>query len=142
MKQIYTLRVECLSVEEECIRTIEIEEDDTLYSLHFAIQKAVDFDNDHLFDFYLGRTWRNSIQPITSNDAWEESIDDFADITINEVYPAKNKKLYYLFDFGDCWRFEIRKKRGTKDADKKVRYPRVVESIGPNPVQYPDCDYE
>ena len=31
----------------------------TLYDLHLFIQKAVDFDNDHLFDFYAGRHERN-----------------------------------------------------------------------------------
>lgn len=140
VKQIYTLKVECIggmNWEESCIRVIEIEEDDTLYSLHLAIQKAVDFDNDHLFRFYAGRTWRNSRQSLTNNDSWDESPDDFDEITLNQVYPLENKKLYYQFDFGDDWIFEIRKKRDSKDADPKVKYPRLIESIGPNPVQYP-----
>jgi len=144
MKRIYTLKAESISRmnwKESCTRVIEMEEDDSLYSLHLAIQKDVHFDNDHLFSFYVGRSWRNSIQSFT-DDSWKESPDNFAEITLNQVYPLENKKLYYQFDFGDNWIFEIRKKRGSKDADPKVKYPRLVESIGPNPEQYPVYDEE
>ena len=33
--------------------TIEIESSSTLEDLHFAIQSAVGFDNDHLYEFYI-----------------------------------------------------------------------------------------
>jgi len=51
--------------------------------------------------------------------------------------PWAGKKLYYLFDFGDHWTFEIRKARGAKKPEVDVEYPRVVEAIGPDPEQYP-----
>ena len=45
---------------------------------------------------------------------------------------------YYLFDIGDDWRFEIRKsRRKPRQAENGVKYPRVIHSIGPNPLQYP-----
>jgi hypothetical protein len=34
---------------------IEIDSNSSFLQLHEAIQDAVDFDNDHLFQFYLGR---------------------------------------------------------------------------------------
>jgi len=37
----------------ECIRVIEIESSASFLQLHEAIQDAVDFDNDHLFQFYF-----------------------------------------------------------------------------------------
>lgn len=37
----------------EVSRTIEIEEPDTLFALHMAIQYAFDWDNDHPYAFYM-----------------------------------------------------------------------------------------
>jgi len=50
------------------------------------------------------------------------------------------KRLYYLFDFGDNWKFEIRRHRKTKEAEAGVEYPRVVMTSGPNPEQYPSYE--
>ena len=59
---IWTLRIECvfgLYLEEECIRTIEIDTGSSLFDLHDTIQDVVDFDRDHLFEFFAGRNYRN-----------------------------------------------------------------------------------
>jgi hypothetical protein len=46
-------------------------------------------------------------------------------------------KLFYHFDFGDDWRFEIRKMRNKpKEPEARVRYPRVIEAKGPKLRQY------
>src|SRR5438093_12511339 len=41
------------------LTVLEIDERATLEDLHLAIQKAVSFDNDHLYDFYASRPYRN-----------------------------------------------------------------------------------
>jgi hypothetical protein len=33
-------------------------------------------------------------------------------IYLKDIWPTGRKKLYYMFDFGDKWIFEVRKKRG------------------------------
>lgn len=140
MTMIYTLGVECIlgsHLTEQCIRVIEIAEDDSLFSLHEAIQDAVDFDRDHLFDFYAGRNMRNTKIIYSDWEHRDTMIGDYDSIKLNQVYPLKNLKLYYLFDFGDSWYFEIRKMRGKKEPIPGVKYPRLIESIGPNPLQYP-----
>lgn len=65
---------------------------------------------------------------------------DFAKIRLNDLYPLGRKKIYYLFDFGDHWTFEIRKARAVKKPEADVKYPRVVGAIGPAPEQYPVWD--
>ena len=51
----------------------------------------------------------------------------------------KDVTLYYLFDFGDQWVFQINKTRHKDKAPEPgATYPRVVESKGKNPIQYPD----
>ena len=63
--------------------------------------------------------------------------NDFRRIQLRDIWPTGRKKLYYLFDFGDNWTFEIRKKRGTREPENNIKYPLVVKAIGPNPQQYP-----
>lgn len=144
MTEVYTLSVKCVGgrhYEEECIRVIEIAEDDSLHSLHVAIQKAVNFDCDHLYDFFKGRNQysrQNVVEKTPGGNIWD-SMDndiDYDEIKLNEIYPLQNKKLYYYFDYGDSWMFEIRKKRIKKEMIPGEKYPRVIEEIGPAPLQY------
>ncbi len=144
---IWALRIECvygLYLEEECIRTIEIDSGSSLFDLHETIQDAVDFDRDHLFEFFAGRNYRNRKVVFEDSFDWEESADIYTEKTLGQVYPLpKSCKLYYHFDFGDDWYFEIRKSRKKfREPEPGVRYPRVVESIGPAPQQYGSFDDE
>ena len=138
---ILKLRIECVRgwyFKETCIRVIEIDENMDLVDLHEAIQDAVNFGRDHPFEFYLA----NSSSPwahkhfLIENEDWTYRESDFAKIKLKDIYPLGRKKLYYLFDFGDKWTFEIRKARGGKKPEAGIEYPRVVEAIGPDPEQY------
>ncbi len=139
---ILKLSIECVRghyLEETCIRVIEFDENTDLYDLHEAIQDAINFGCDHPFSFYLA----NSSSPlakkhwVSENEEWRDMESDFVRIRFKDVYPLGRKKLYYLFDFGDKWTFEIRKARGAKKPETGVKYPRVVEAVGPAPEQYP-----
>ena len=112
------------------IREIEVREDFTLKQLHHYIQKIVNFDDDHLYEFFIGKnpSTRNRSQTIAKK------------LKLNEIYPITGYKLYYLFDFGDCWLFQIKKSRKRILEDSSLTYPRLVKSIGKNPEQYPDYD--
>jgi hypothetical protein len=139
---ILTLIIDCVCgayLNESCVRVIEIDEKVCLYDLHNAIQDVIEFGRDHPFEFFIA----NSSSPganrkwLTEKDEWEDKEDDFFRIRLMDIWPAGRKKLYYLFDFGDKWTFEIRKRRGTKDPKCGFEYPRLIEAIGPNPEQYP-----
>ena len=41
----------------ECM--VEVPNDYSLYDLHDVIQQAVGFDNDHLFEFVIGKNYRS-----------------------------------------------------------------------------------
>ena len=139
---IITLRIECVRgwyLEDECIRIVEIDDESSLYGLHEVIQDAVDFGRDHPFEFYTA----NSSSPwarknwLTEENEWQAKESDFCQIRLRNIYPLGRRKLYYLFDFGDKWTFEIRKARSGKAPQPDAKYPRVIEAIGPNPQQYP-----
>jgi hypothetical protein len=138
---VYRLTVKCVNglyLSESCVRVIEITDDSTLEDLHLAIQEAVSFDKDHLYDFYAGRNYRDRKRFFRESDDWDWNDAAFANLQLRDIYPLEPPlKLYYWFDFGDDWIFEIRKARKETPAKPDVDYPRVVEARGPNPEQYP-----
>ena len=137
---IWILKIELLFglyAKEECIRVIEIDASSTLEDLHLAIQEAVDFDNDHLYEFYISRTERSR-----DRIRFDDENGGIYDVTLESLYPlGKGKKLFYLFDYGDNWVFQITKSRKKPTEPMKgIEYPRVVERVGKNPEQYPLYD--
>ena len=122
-------------------RTVEMRSDTTLFGIHDFIQDAIEFDDDHLFEFFTGRSHRNRDQVFGDGD------DDYFDkkpkslkTTLKEIYPLGRLRLYYFFDWGDSWLFELRKDRKVKQVEPGVEYPRIIEAEGDNPQQYPDLD--
>ena len=117
--------------------TIEIESSSTLEDLHFALQKILNFDNDHLYEFYVSRTER-SHERIRYDDENEMVFD----ITLEELYPLEKKnKLFYLFDYGDSWTFKLTKSRKKPQAPVHgIEYPRLIEEAGVKPFQYPSWE--
>lgn len=135
------LKVECIRgrfLSDECIRILAMDDSSSLYDLHGIIQDAVSFGRDHPFTFYTA----NSDSPwaerkwIADTETWGEMEEVFDRTKLGGIWPLGRKKLYYWFDFGDDWIFEIRKMRSTK-ADATLPTPKVLERIGPDPQQYP-----
>ncbi|HFE49067.1 MAG TPA: hypothetical protein ENJ21_07090, partial [Chromatiaceae bacterium] len=95
---IWTIKIKLLSgsyADADWEGSLEIESSSSLLALHYAIQRAVDFDNDHLYRFFVARTPR-SRETI--------DLDDESGVAIEQVFPLeKGRKLFYLFDFGASW---------------------------------------
>jgi hypothetical protein len=51
------------------------------------------------------------------------------------------KKLLYLFDYGDEWRFIVECQKVEK-AEPRKHYPKLLEAKGEAPEQYPDEDFD
>ena len=141
---IWTLRIKLPQIQSECVWVIEIEPTATFLELHEAIQDAVGFDNDHLFEFFIGRHPGNRAYTIGGEPNWDtfSPVRTYRNVGISRVWPLPTgMKLYYLFDFGDNWLFQINK---TRHKDKLIQpgivYPRVIEARGKNPEQYPDWE--
>jgi hypothetical protein len=117
--------------------TLEIDERATLLDLHYAIQHAVRFDNDHMFEFYVARTLRSHPRVVYDDE------NGLLDKTkIGSLFPLPTKRsLFYLFDYGDHWVFKVGKSRLPPNPPKpRVEYPRLIHSEGKRPVQYPAMD--
>lgn len=125
---IYVFKV---SLSKNIWRKIEISGDDTLLSLHNAIQDAFDFDSDHLYSFFMdGKPW--SDERISS--PFEEEYPDADEVKIGELGLYVGQEFLYLFDYGDKWHFKI-KLEEIKKGDKP-KEPRIIERKGKAPPQY------
>jgi hypothetical protein len=137
---IRTLKIKLISgryAEEPWEGLMEIDSSSTLENLHLAIQKAVNFDNDHLYDFYIARTAR-SRNRIRFDDENGKSYST----AIEELFPlGTGNKLFYLFDYGDSWLFQISDGRKKPQEPKKdIKYPRLISESGDKPEQYPSWE--
>jgi Plasmid pRiA4b ORF-3-like protein/LexA DNA binding domain len=124
----------------EISRTIEIRGDQTLEELHYAIFKAYDRWEQHLYAFQFGKRPFDPDGPNygvsdarprkrTEHDARTTKLDDL-DLKPHRVFG-------YWFDFGDDWYHQVQVER-IEQAIPTVTYPRVIRRVGKSPPQY--CD--
>ena len=134
---IWTLRTKLLRCEDEWSADIEINSTSTLDQLHFAIQKAVNFDDDHMYAFYIARS-----EGSRNRELFDDDNGRIFSTTLSDMFPLVAKQsLFYLFDFGDEWVFKVTRTRKPPHRPQEgVVYPRVVEEEGTKPVQYPGHD--
>jgi pRiA4b ORF-3-like protein len=124
-------------------RDIEIESTKSLYDLAAAIVQAFDFDFDHAFGFYSKLNENVFDSPVR--------YELFADLegggearsvkrtTVAQAFPAVGAKMQFLFDYGDDWRFQV-EVIGMGEKVPRVRYPKVLKTVGEAPPQYPSED--
>jgi len=138
---IWTLQIKLLSgrwASEPWAATIALDASSTLADLHYIIQQAVDFDDDHLYGFFVARTaWSRDRVRYDDEDGWES--DALFTTTLERLFPLpKARKLFYLFDYGDNWIFQISRTRNKPfEAEPGVDYPCLISEIGEQPQQYP-----
>jgi Plasmid pRiA4b ORF-3-like protein len=121
-------------------RTIQIRGDQTLEDLHHAIFHAFDREEEHLYEFQMGKGPKDRRGPIyglldtgADNEGW------VTETTIDSLRLKVGRSFGYLFDFGDCWQHQINVE-AVEDTVPKGSFPRVTKRVGESPPQYPDED--
>jgi len=137
-------------------RKIAMRGDQTLDDLHEMIFNAFDRDDEHLYSFYFPppgtkklamsklRDYAEYGCPTMCEDDGPFSDPDLpnaAETTLTSLKLKPKQLFFYLFDFGDNWWHEITVEAIDAPAEKG-KYPRVVETHGDSPPQYPDYDEE
>lgn len=138
---VYRFKVS-LTYQKDVWRTIDVRSDQTLVDLHYAIQDAFGWDDDHLYAFYLsGKAWDASTEYIRP-EGWNPG-QRSARVRLDRLGLRPRKRFLYIFDFGDEWRHDVRVEKAGLSPDGG-EYPRIVERHGEAPPQYGDEeeDYE
>jgi hypothetical protein len=122
-------------------RRIELRGDQTLEDLHYAIQEAFGWDDDHLYSFFLsGRAWDDASEYTSPFGEGERQVDEYR----LAMLPLKPRQQFlYIFDYGDELRHLIKLEAiipgGVQDPEV---YPQITERHGENEPQYPDLEEE
>ncbi len=126
-----------LKYDPEIWRSIQMTDKHTLDDLHLAIQMAFNFGNDHLYSFFPdGKKYSK----IAYHDP--RASDGFSadEITLGEMPLQENQIMLYLFDYGDTWLFDVQLEKIEERSTKKQPKPKLLESNGESPEQYPYYD--
>lgn len=80
----------------------------------------------------------------TEDEDFEDETEpgDVQVTTLESLDLKAGKQFLYLFDYGDEWRFKVRVHAVNANADPEMEYPRLVESVGEAPPQYPNWEDE
>ena len=145
--EVYTLTIELLDGRyySPWKRVVEMTADTMLIDIHDFIQDTIEFEEDHLFEFFTGRNYRHQDRVFADGENYymDKELESL-DTKLEDIYPLGRNRLYYFFDFGDSWVFEFRKANKRKKVEPGIEYPRIIEAEGENPKQYggwdEDCD--
>ncbi len=129
-------------------RTIEVRGDQTLQDLHSAIFRAFDREEEHMYEFQLGKgphdpEGKRYVLPMALENPFgdPEPAGDTVHTTIDTLDLEVDQAFGYWFDFGDDWWHQINV-IGIKDRVPRGKYPRATKRIGESPPQYTDWDKE
>ena len=133
--------------EKKIIRKIKIAGTKSLYNFAKVITQAFGFYFDHCFGFYnnFQRYGDSSMAYELFVDVDEEPLSStrkgVKKVKINQAFKSAGQKMLFLFDYGDEWRFVVELKE-INQAEKRDLKPKILESIGKAPEQYPPCEDE
>jgi len=111
--EVYQLKVVLIrmghqEIGDEVSRTFEVEGNSTLYDLHMDIQHAFDWDNDHMFSFYLGDKLFDQGNEYSGNPIGDHIVSEFsapsksaATAQVRDLWLTEGSVFLYLFDYGD-----------------------------------------
>jgi len=120
----------------------------TLYAFaEFIILKAVGFAFDHPFEFcdnfknpYKSKERYSLFSDLGEEDGGDaEPTDPGVEGTFVSQVFTTGKRMAFLFDYGDDWRFAVTC-TVVRESKGKRRSRKVVMTVGERPEQYPDME--
>jgi pRiA4b ORF-3-like protein len=119
------LKITLTGVSPACWRRVLVSADTTLYGLHWVIQAAMRWDDDHLHAFTVGRSRYGDPG---------HGMSDEDGLTVGGAFTRSRKTIGYTYDFGDDWRHDITLEK-THDVQPDTAYPVCVAGSGAVPVE-------
>jgi hypothetical protein len=143
--KIYELKVSLFQmkyneIEDEISCVMEVSGKATLYDVHLEIQDAFDWDNDHLFSFYLGEDMGDRENEYSANPLGEHLISSFgksaSDAEIRDIKLQEGQEFLYLFDYGDSLLHKVVVKSIKESNTPKPPIINIISKTGKAPDQY------
>jgi hypothetical protein len=131
--QICTIRIELPDSEPSIWREIEAPTSITLDDVHEIIQISMAWDDEHLWEFTIGR------QKYTCSCGFIPPfgpISDAGTVMLGDVLKPRRTTFDYLYDFGDSWRHRLIVTK-IRSPETGLAYPRYVGGERTAPVD--DC---
>lgn len=117
-------------------RRIEMRGDQTLHDLHEAIQEAFDWDDDHLYAFYLKS--KGEEKPTAYESPYAEGERSAAKYRLEHLPLQAGQTFAYVFDFGADLEHRVKLEAIVPGGAKlDLEYPQITEQHGEAPPQYP-----
>jgi hypothetical protein len=133
MTDIARLKITLDNVEPQVLRRIEVPIDIEIHDLHLVFQKAMGWDNAHLYDFEVGRvSWGGDVP----YDGWGDSPASGDEGTLADILAeaGKKKAFRYEYDPGDSWRHSVAVEK-VGPPEEGIVYPRLLEAKGACPLE-------
>lgn len=152
--KIYQLKVDLIrmgfhEIEDEISRIFEIEGRQTLYDFHLIIQNAFDWDNDHMFSFYLGKELFDRENEYSANPLGEHTVPSFGKpnksatkTQLRDLDLPVDFSFWYLFDYGDELVHKVTVIKIRKMMPEETGFPKLLNKIGIAPPQYGKMESE
>ena len=135
----YKIRV-ILDAKEDVIRTLIVDENESLENLHFNIARSFGFDAQEMASFYrVDEDWNQGEEiPLFNMAEAGESISMSNCIT-KETFVSEGDKLIYVYDFLDMWTFYVE----AVDVNSKTidTAPKTILSVGEIPEEAPKKEF-
>lgn len=100
-------------------RSVRIPGSLTLGDLHYVIQALMDWEDEHLHEFAIGK------QIYGPADMLDDEVLDEDEVTLAMLLGSTRKKFTYLYDFGDDWRVTAEIEKRLKGAEE-LQHPVCV----------------
>lgn len=132
------------SLKPKLYRDIEIDSAASLSALADAITAAFEFEVEQPFGFYsqLDKSYRTSPEKyelFADTGGQASDAGSVKQTSVSTVFAKAGKKMLFVFDYDAEWCFAVELiKLGAKKPGS--RYPRLLNSSGDAPEQYPEID--
>jgi len=122
--QIYQLKITLRGIRPPIWRRVQVPGDISLGKLHRIIQAVMGWDDYHLHQFEVDRTYYGPPSP--KDEFWGFEMKNEHLARLNRIAPREKDKFTYEYDFGDSWKHEILVEK-ILPPEEGVRYPRCIK---------------
>ncbi len=99
---VYQLHIQLANIEPPIWRRIVVSGQITLLTLHQMLQVVMGWENSHLHQFIVGKTYYGEPDP-----EYGDTIKDERRVRLRAIARKERASFIYEYDFGDGWRHVI-----------------------------------